>query len=211
MSKSELYNLLCIFGDIFEINFKLKNPKSFVDWTESNFTYVKYNPRKDIARYGLSITSLDGNVTGVPDLDSLHEYNTENNTSYKEKDFNVFTPVYEYKNLQECLKEFEDDIYRTHILKLESGGFFPPHRDIQGMDFSHFRLIVPLENVNPPSFNFVVDNKIVHWNLGQMYFVNTAKMHYLFNSSFKPSYWLIINIDVNEKNINKVLKNVVQK
>lgn len=211
MSDIELYNSLCMFGDVYEIKYGLQNAKTFVKWSEDNFDYVRYNPRKIISRYGLSVTSLDGSVSGIPDLDSLHEYNTEHNTSYKERDFKVFTEVYNNNDLQKCLKDFEKDIYRTHILKLDSGGFFPPHRDIQGQNFTHFRLIVPLENVNPPSFNFIIDGKNYYWQPGKMYFVNTAKIHYLFNCSFKPSYWLIINLDVNLENVNKVLNNVVQK
>ena len=44
---------------------------SFVAWTEENFEYVQYNPRKPINRYGLSVTSLDGGCSCIPDLDSL--------------------------------------------------------------------------------------------------------------------------------------------
>ena len=48
---------------------------------EENFDYVKYNHRKNINRLGLSVTSLDGGVTGVPDLDSLLQYNNIHGTN----------------------------------------------------------------------------------------------------------------------------------
>ena len=34
-----------------------------------------YNVRKPNNRWGLSITSLDGGLSGIPDLDSVYEYN----------------------------------------------------------------------------------------------------------------------------------------
>ena len=37
---------------------------------ERLFDFAQYNPRKDIKRYALSITSLRGEVNGI-DLDSL--------------------------------------------------------------------------------------------------------------------------------------------
>ena len=89
-----LYNMLASYGVASRLNFKIPRPSAFVEWTENNFEYVKYNPRKDINRYGLSITSLDGGLSGRPDLDSLNEYNAESNTKYEETDFNVLTDVY---------------------------------------------------------------------------------------------------------------------
>ena len=75
-----LYNYLTVYGSMYETRHQLKNSHDFLSWTEENFEYVKYNPRKDINRYGLSITSLDGGLSGRIDLDSLYEYNKEHNT-----------------------------------------------------------------------------------------------------------------------------------
>jgi hypothetical protein len=205
----ELYNYLSIYGTVYETSHKLKSYLKFVKWTEENFTYVRYNPRKEINRYGLSITSLSGELNGIPDLDSLYEYNKENNTNYVEQDFKTFTEVYNYEDLKECIYPIEKHIFRSHILKLESGGFFPGHRDIRGMNFDSFRIIIPLENMNPPLFTFIVDNKIQHWNYGKLYFVDTAKMHYLFNASFSPSYMIVLNIELNEDTVNFVTKNML--
>src|SRR5210317_309022 len=66
--------------------------KRLMEWI-GTFNWVKYNPRKDVNRWGLSVTSLDGGLSGVPDLDSLLEYNKENGTSYTEKDFDKPTAV----------------------------------------------------------------------------------------------------------------------
>lgn len=205
-----LYNYLSVYGTVYETTHRLKNTSKFVDWTEDNFEYVRYNPRKDINRFGLSLTSYDGGVTGVPDLDSLYQYNTENKTSYEEYDFKTFTPVYNYEDLRNVICPIESYLFRSHILKLGSGGYFPPHRDYRGMDIDSFRIIIPLENMNPPSFTFIIDNQIQYWNDGSLYFVDTAKMHYLFNANSNPVYMVVLNVQLNETTIEFVTRNMKQ-
>ena len=75
--KSLLYTSICNFGDQIPLTDQIEDSVGLVEWTESNFSYVKYNKRKNIDRWGLSITSLDGGLSGVPDLDSLYFYNIE--------------------------------------------------------------------------------------------------------------------------------------
>lgn len=204
-----LYNYLSVYGSVYETRHRLKNPEKFVEWTEQNFRYVRYNPRKDVNRYGLSITSLDGKLTGTPDLDSLYEYNKENHTNYNEKDFKTFTPVYNYKDLKDCIVPIENYIFRSHVLKIDPGGFFPPHRDFIGTNIDSFRIIIPLENCNPPNFTFIIDNKIQYWTYGRLYFVDTAKMHYLFNCSFQPTYMIVLNVELNNFTIDYMTKNML--
>lgn len=208
--KINLYNYLTLYGDCYETSHKMICPNQYVDWTENNFQYLRYNPRKPIERYGLSITSLDGKLTGIPDLDSLYEYNKENKTNYSERDFTTYTPVFN-QELQEIFNPIKNYIFRSHILKLKPGGYFPPHRDFNGLNIDSFRLIVPLKNMNPPDFTFILNEKIQHWNYGSIYFVDTAKMHYLFNASFESCYMIVFNVDLNEKTVQFVTKNLKQR
>jgi len=203
MNKNHL--TLCSFGDQNKTSYKMNNVDDFIQWTEENFTYVPYNPRKNINRFGLSITSLDGGVTGIPDLDSLREYNYEHNTSYEEQDFTEFTSVSLHKSLKEILDPIKDNIFRTHILKLGPGGFFPPHRDFRKAEIDSCRLIIPLKNVNPPGVNFVIEDKICHWDKGRVYFVNTAKLHYIFNGTLENSYWIVINCKLDDNLTNLII------
>lgn len=186
------------------------DPEMLIAWA-NDFEWKKYNPRKDVNRWGLSVTSSDGTFNGI-DLDSLYEYNKENKTSYNEKDFNVATPVLN-KQIHDILLPWDKDYYRTHFLKFGPGGFFPPHRDwnYHSGKADSFRLIMPLRNVNPPYFNFVLEDKTLHWEPGRLYFVDTLKMHYLFNSSFNDSYWLIVNVDLNPDTIQSTLERMNQK
>jgi hypothetical protein len=203
-----LYSNLTVYGNVYPTKIRLPDPDKFVQWTEENFTYVKYNPRKEINRFGLSITSLDGGLSGVSDLDSLAEYNLENSVSLHETSFNICTPVYDYPSLKQILFPIKDYIFRSHILKLNPGGFFPPHRDFRGSDFRSFRLIIPLKNMNPPECTFIVNNKIQYWKEGTVYFVDTAMMHYLFNASFNPAYMIVLNVGLDINSIKFVVNNM---
>lgn len=199
-----LYNHLTIFGSFYATKHKMHDTEDFVNWTEKNFDYVRYNPRKDINRYGLSITSLDGGLSGVPDLDSLLEYNFQHGTKYREKDFREPTPVYFWPSLKAILDPIQKHIFRSHILRIDIGGFFPPHRDFYGRRVDSFRIIIPLLNCNPPNFTFLHEDKILNWQEGHMYFVDTAKLHYLFNTNRNPAYMIVLNVDLHEEAIDYV-------
>lgn len=201
------YNSMALYGKQLKTNFYI-NPDNFLDWCYDNFKWVQYNPRKSINRYGLSITSLDGSMGGVPDLDSIREYNGIEGTEYDEYSFTTRTPVAEYPELKKILDIFEDGLWRSHVLRLDPGGFFPPHRDHKQPFIDCFRLIVPLQYTNAPYFNFVIDGDITDWDSGFVYFADTCKEHYLFNCGKHPSYWIILNIENNTKNVQKVLNNL---
>ena len=204
------YRDLSQYGNQVELEVTTDAEK-LISWIDT-FEWQKYNPRKDVNRWGLSVTSSDGTFNGI-DLDSLYEYNKEHGTTWGEKDFNVPTPVFN-DQIKEILEPWEGYYYRTHFLKFGPGGFFPPHRDwdYSGEQIDTFRLIMPLRNVNPPQFNFILDGQQLHWDVGRMYFIDTLKMHYLFNSSFTDSYWLVVNVGINnEKTIEATMRKFNQK
>jgi hypothetical protein len=62
--------------------------------------------------------------------------------------------------------------------------------------------------MNPPSSVFIIEDKIQHWEEGTMYFVDTAKMHYLFNAGFSPSYMVVVNAVINSDTVNYVTTNL---
>jgi len=190
------YNSLLSFGDLIPLKIKCDVNRLFNE--VKDFTYSQYNPRKDISRYGLSITSLDGKLGGV-DLDSIKEYNKENNTNYDELSFKEFTDVYfASKEIQKVCHPFLGHIGRSHILHLDEGGFFPPHRDLPVYveQQNSLRILVPLKGCNPPELYFMYEDKPLHFEHGRAYFLNTNKAHNLF--AFKDSYMIVLNIETNE-------------
>jgi len=201
------YNSLLSFGDLIPLKLKCDVKKLF-DETEE-FVYLKYNPRKDIERYGLSITSLDGSLNGI-DLDSIKEYNKENNTEYDELSFNKFTKVYHTSSeIQKIVEPFKNHIGRSHILSLQEGGYFPPHRDLPVYveQQNSLRILVPLKGCNPPDMYFMYEDKPLHFEHGRAYFLNTNKAHNLF--AFKDSYMIVLNIKTSEQ-VYQILGNNFQ-
>ena len=201
------YNSLLSFGDLIPLKLKCDVKKLF-DETEE-FVYLKYNPRKNIERYGLSITSLDGSLNGV-DLDSIKEYNKENNTEYDELSFNKFTEVYNVSSeIQKIVEPFKNHIGRSHILSLQEGGYFPPHRDLPVYveQQNSLRILVPLKGCNPPDMYFMYEDKPLHFEHGRAYFLNTNKSHNLF--SFKGSEMIVLNIKTNEE-VYKIIGDLFQ-
>jgi hypothetical protein len=163
----------------------------------SQCNWHQYNPRKSIVRFGCSITSLDGEDTGVPDLDSLLEYNQLNNTRYTEKDFRV--PTKHSAPFAEVLSMV--DVGRSHYLHMPPGGFFPWHRD---SDHQTFRLIFTISGCTQDSFVWLQDQSILSLQNHKWYYINTKKKHSLF--SFKDSIFAVFNVIYSPKNF-AVLQN----
>tara|TARA_B110000503_G_scaffold126021_1_gene194201 strand:- start:4327 stop:4947 length:621 start_codon:yes stop_codon:yes gene_type:complete len=200
------YLTLCGYGDFIELDLRIAQPKKVVEWSEENFTYVKYNPRKNINRFGLSITSLDGGVSGRPDLDSFWTENPEDMP--KETDINVPTPVYKHPEIKKLCDHFQPFVGRSHFLKIPPGGYFPPHRDFKSTELNSYRIIVPMLDFEFPNFTFMLEDKILQWQPGQAYFLNTAKAHHLFNCGIRDSYWIVLNIQTTRESVMRVIEHM---
>ena len=186
------------FVNVHDLNNKIKT-------FEEHFKY--YNPRKKgYNRYGLSLTSRDGGFSGIPDLDSLLEYNRENGTNLDETDFRKWTPFFKAcEELQKIMQPFQDFIGRSHILRLNKGGFFPFHRD--SLDFipKSFRLFISLSSYN--QFVFLLDDERMLFEPGRLYFIDTQLVHCLFSFEDKSDF-VIFNMDLSEKSVREVINNL---
>lgn len=205
----ELYNQLVHNGDFLKTR-QLIDANKCAEEIRS-FDWVKYNPAKpDILRDGLSVTSLDGGLSGYPDLHSLKEVYEDTGESYAEEDFATPTEVYKTSEQTRLACEpWKQWLTRTHFLRLPSGGYFPDHVDGTRVGApTSFRLIVPIKNCNPPKFNFLLDigarYEVLNWEMGRVYFLNTSKRHVLFNASQEDSIWLVMNIIIDEDSVQKL-------
>ena len=167
--------------------------------------FKPYNPRKaHYNRYGLSLTSKDGGFSGVPDLDSLYEYNKLHGTNFNEPDFRKWTPFFkDCTSLKSAIEPFHNYMGRSHILRLNRGGFFPPHRDLS---YSSFRLFISLCD-NMQDYVFILDDKRIFFQQNQIYFINTLLSHSLF-SFIDGCLFVVFNIDLNKEAVQAVLNNL---
>ena len=196
-----LYQTLTRFGDYYPLKLKFEN-LGITDYLEENFEWVQYNPRKNIDRYRLSITSMDGGLSGRPDLDSLYEYFKETGISLHEDNFNKPTPIYDF--FKSCLDPIKSHLGRTHVIKLNKGSYFPPHRDNKASEIRSFRLFLPL-NYNPNVF-FLLEDQRMNFTNGQFYFIDTAKMHTLFNTDEEPFYFVVTNVLLSQDSVDTTLE-----
>jgi hypothetical protein len=197
-----LYQIMTRFGDYYPLNIKGSTSK-IINKLEDNFTWIQYNPRKNIDRYGLSITSLDGGLSGRPDLDSLLEHYKKTGIWIDETEINVKTEVYNY--FKPWLDPIESFLGRTHVIKLNQGAYFPPHRDNRDADIRSFRLFMPL-NYDSASNFFLLENDKMEFDNGKMYFIDTCKMHTLFNTSNTPFYFVVVNVILSEESVKTTLQ-----
>ena len=212
---SYLLTRIALYGDVLPLKFRLDYKKFKEGLKLFDDKWVQYNPRKNIPRYGLSITSLDGGFSGIPDLDSLKEYNIEHNLNLDEPDIKTKTPFYPY--VESVLSKFTNHLGRTHLIKKSAGGQFPSHRDGYEREVKSFRLFLPIYNCNPPFNYFILDNKILNFEHGKLYFLNTLKEHIVFTSgrggksnfgSDYQSMYMVANVNCNEESTDLVLHNM---
>ena len=205
----QLQQTLLSLGNFFVLNKQRVIETSVILQQIQSFEqhFQPYNPRKKgYNRYGLSLTSKDGGFSGIPDLDSLTEYNKENNTHWAEKDFREQTPLFKScKNLQTAMVPFLPHMGRSHILRLNKGGFFPFHRDSVSLIPQNFRLLFSLT----PSFHFVflLDDKRIFLDPGYLYFINTCLAHSIFSYEDKSDF-IVFNIDLCEESVRAVIHNL---
>lgn len=202
-----MYSDITQFGRVIPLKLKLDPAKLLNEI--SSFKWSIYNTTKQvpIPRLGLSITH--NKKYPLLDLESLLEYNQKNNTNLNDEDFNQFTDVFfKSKEIRDISKEFHSHLARSHILKMQEGGYFPPHRDpvLPTHNLNCFRILVPIYGCNPPTTYFFIDEKLQHWNHGQAYFIDTNMMHHFF--SYNESMMIVFNISINDETVNTLIHNM---
>lgn len=198
------------FGDVIEFDFPLWDVHSACSVLSKHPGWTKYQPHKPNNRWGLSVTSLNGGFSGEPDLYSLREWNQIHGTSYREADFRARTNVVEFiPELNPFLDFFGSSLGRTHFLRLDAGGFFPPHRDNGAIVSSPtFRIIVPIENFGKHQMKWIQDDSMLYLEHGKTYFINTTKVHSVF-SFIDSCTMLVANIIADKPILDKLVRHVV--
>ena len=206
-----LTDFIVNWGDVVELDFPVWNFGDATKILDKHTGWKDYQPHKPgYNRFGLSVTSLDGGFSGLPDLASLREYNALNNTNYNEADFKRRTNVESFiPEVKTTLDFFEHNLGRCHFLRLNKGGFFPPHRDNGAIvAVPSFRILVPINNFGTNDMKWIQDDKILNLKLGHTYFINTSKIHSIF-SFVDNCMMLVLNVIWDEQILNKMVKRLV--
>lgn len=183
MTYDKAFNRLHTMGDWLEMKpFRAHDIMKELELFKDD--WKPYNVRKPNNRWGLSITSLDGGLGGIPDLDSLYEYNRQHGTDIKNQDIKTYTEVYHNSPaLQKIIKPWQPWLGRCHFLKLNAGGYFPEHYDINKLDYSYDDtiLIAFVNNTNKYTMKFLYEDKLMEVEDGSLYWFNASKRHSVFS------------------------------
>ena len=205
-ANGQLQKILSL-GDFFALGFDIDSQQIAKDLEEFTNHWVQYNPYKpNNPRQGLSVTSLSGGLDGKPDLYSLGELYKREGVLYREGDFRTFTPVFERcRDLHPLLQHFAGGVGRTHFLRFQAGGHFPPHRDGGMMTAPDtFRILMPIHNVSHSSVAFLLDGRRLSFSPCTPYFVNTLLPHSLFSFS-DDVIFLVSNIVISARSVERLL------
>ncbi len=207
-----LYSSLFNLGSHFQLNFTINSAEILESLKEFESEWKVYNPsKKGCNRFGLSLISLDGELTGYPDLLSVRDYNETAAIKLNEMSFKKPTlamKALDKTSLSTLLSKFDKSLGRSHLIKLGRGGFFPPHRDSVSLNPSVFRIIIFLKNCNSHNFVFLLgDQRINVWD-ESVWVVNTMISHAVF-SFLNEAKFIVLNVECTEEAIHKVFESLL--
>tara|TARA_B100000941_G_C28282354_1_gene437172 strand:- start:62 stop:703 length:642 start_codon:yes stop_codon:yes gene_type:complete len=179
-------------SDWIELNPGFKKDKLLEELKPFKNDWKKYNPTKINNRWGLSVTSIDGGLHGVPDLASLRDWELQTGEVVHNHDLNVPTPVWEQcPTLQQILEPWKPWLGRCHFLRMDRGSFFPEHFDINKEDYSYDEVrFVGFVKCNEYDFKWIYDDRVIKGRPGTLWYFNGNKRHSVF--SFKDDMILLV-------------------
>jgi hypothetical protein len=208
---SMLTDFIVNYGDVVRLRFYSWDCNKITSILNAHPGWKIYQPHKPgYNRFGLSVTSLNGGYSGEPDLYSLREYNAMHNTNYTEADFTARTSIVDMiPNLNEFLDFWGEGLGRTHFLRLDKGGFFPPHRDNGAIiSVPSFRILIPIHNFGENDMKWIHEDKMLNLTVGETYFINTTKQHSLF-SFVDNCLMLVLNVYHSPAILNRMVHHVI--
>lgn len=194
-------------GPFEPLNIHIDLQKYLQEIKEFDGQWVDYLPRTDRPnnRRALTLTNLPGKTH--QDVPSLAEASYAAGRKLSELEFNEKTDVY---NACTSLQPFLDSwqpLGRTFIVQSNTGGYFVPHRDHPSMPRECFRLICFLNNCGPLQYDWLMDDRKMNIQMGQVYYVNTRMTHRTI-SWVDNSQHLILNVPFTTDNVAKVIANL---
>ena len=212
MNKTEralIWNTLCNMGDTIKLKWKINEHEVLEQLEQFKDNWCPYNVKIDANnnRWGLPISSHSGDVMDNYHLNSFGYMQKYHDVEMKEENFTTPTEVYnKIPELAKLVDAFAPDIGRVHLLRVDQGGFFPPHRDFPGVGPEWMRLLLVFGKCKPENFVHMLDGKPMYPDPGYLYFVNFQKDHSVFSFS-DGLYALILTCKVNDRVHDLIINN----
>lgn len=211
VERALLWNSLCNLGDMTKMKLHFDGYKVIEQLEPFKGNWCPYNVKKDTVnnRWGLPITSHSGDVMDNYHMNSFGHMQRYHDIEMKEENFTTPTEVFEkIPEVAKIIDIFRPDIGRVHFLRVDKGGFFPPHRDFPGPDPEYVRLLCAFGNCKPENFAHILDGKLIYPDPGYLYFVNFQLDHSVFSFS-DGLYALILTVKLNQRTHDLIMKHTM--
>lgn len=194
-------------GPFEPLNFHINLGQYLQEIKQFDNDWVDYLPRTDRPnnRRAMTVMSLPGKTH--KENTSLAEASYAARRRLSELEFNQPTDVYRACTSLHSFLDAWQPLGRTFIVQSNTGGYFVPHRDHPSMPRECFRLIVFLNNCGPLQYDWLMDDRKMNIQMGQVYYVNTRMAHRTI-SWVDNSQHLILNIPFTTENVSKVIANL---
>jgi hypothetical protein len=194
-------------GPFEPLNIWIDIGKYLSEIAEFDKDWVNYLPRTDRPnnRKAMTLMSLPGKTH--KENTSLAEASYAARRQLSELEFNTPTDVYKScTSLSSVLDQWQP-LGRSLIVRCDTGGYFVPHRDFPSMPRDCFRLVAFLNNCGPLQYDWLMDDRKMYIQPGQLYYINTRMTHRTI-SWVDNSQHLILNVPMNTANVAKVIANL---
>jgi hypothetical protein len=204
-----LWNSLCNLGDMVKLKLKVNGHELVQQLEQFEDNWCPYNAKKDTHnnRWGLPVTSHTGDVMDNYHLNSFGHMQRYHDVEMKEENFTTPTEVYnKIPQLASLVDAFAPDIGRVHLLRVDEGGFFPPHRDFPGVGPEYFRLLCTFGKAQPENYAHILDKQLIYPDPEYVHFINFQKEHSVFSYT-NGLYSLILTVKLNQRTHDLIIKN----
>jgi hypothetical protein len=204
-----IWNSLCNMGNVVKLRFNFDSVKTLEQLKEFEDNWCPYNVKKDVVnnRWGLPLTSHSGDILDNYHLNSFGYMQKYHNVEMKEDNFNTPTSAYHaLTELSPIIDKFRPNIGRVHLLRLDQGGFFPPHRDFVDPAPEYVRLLAVFGKCRSENYVQLVDGKAIYPDPGFLYFINFQLDHSVFSFS-DGLHSLILTVKLNKDTYNIIRNN----
>jgi hypothetical protein len=213
LERAMLWNSLTNLGSYTKLDLRITETAVTKDLLKFSENWCPYNEKKDVHnnRWGLPVTSHSGDVTDNYHLNSFGYMQKYHDVEMKEENFTTPTDVYHsIPEIKKLVDVFAPDIGRVHILKVNQGGYFPPHRDFAGVAPEYFRLSCVFGSCS--EFNYVqtLHDQIFRPERSHLYFINFQLNHSVFSFS-DNLYNLILTVKLNRRTHDLIIKHSMSK
>ena len=203
-----LWNSLCNMGDMVKLKLKVDGHSLVQQLEKFEDNWCPYNQNKDTHnnRWGLPVTSHTGDVAENWHLNSFGHMQRYHDVKMKEEDFTTPTEVYKaIPQLASLVDIFAPDLGRVHLLRVDAGGFFPPHRDYPGAGPEYFRLLCTFGKAQPENYAHILDKQLIYPDPEYVHFINFQKEHSVFSYT-DGLHSLILTVKLNQRTHDLIIK-----